>query len=126
MKKENNHLQKELEQLQEQQRQTGPGDEPKTLDSNTELESKVPQLNIIKDHLEEEIKHHQKIIEDQNQSQMQLPWSLQEQRKEMDEFKYQHEQMNITHTQLFLEKDEEIENLQKTIEQIKTQLNEER
>jgi predicted RNase H-like nuclease (RuvC/YqgF family) len=86
----------------------------------------VPQLNIIKDHLEEEIKHHQKIIEDQNQSQMQLPWSLQEQRKEMDEFKYQHEQMNITHTQLFLEKDEEIENLQKTIEQIKTQLNEER
>jgi hypothetical protein len=34
--------------------------------------------------------------------------------------------MNITHTQLFLEKDEEIENLQKTIEQIKTQLNEER
>jgi chromosome segregation ATPase len=36
------------------------------------------------------------------------------------------EQMNITYNQLFLEKDEEIKNLQKTIEQIKTQLNEEK
>lgn len=44
----------------------------------------------------------------------------------MDEFRYQHEQMNTTHTQLFLEKDEQIKNLQKTIEQIKTQLHEER
>jgi flagellar motility protein MotE (MotC chaperone) len=44
----------------------------------------------------------------------------------MDEFKYQHEQMNITYTQLLLEKDEEIKNLQKTIEQTKTQLKEER
>jgi predicted RNase H-like nuclease (RuvC/YqgF family) len=86
----------------------------------------VSQLNIIKDHLEEEIKHHQKIIEDQNQSWMQLLQSLQEQKKEMDEFKYQHEQMNIIHTQIFLEKDEEIKSLQKTIEQIKTQLNEEK
>ena len=43
----------------------------------------------------------------------------------MDEFRYQHEQMNTTHTQLFLEKDEQIKNLQKTIEQIKTQLPEE-
>uniref|UniRef100_A0A8C0XLR3 Thyroid receptor-interacting protein 11 n=1 Tax=Castor canadensis TaxID=51338 RepID=A0A8C0XLR3_CASCN len=126
MKEENNHLQEELERLREQQSRTGPITEPKTLDSTTELESEVSQLNIIKDHLEEEIKHHQKIIEDQNQSHMQLLQSLQEQKKEMDEFKYQHEQMNITHTQLFLEKDEEIKNLQKTIEQIKTQLNEER
>jgi hypothetical protein len=126
VKEGSNLLQKELEQLREQQSQTGPGAEPKTLNRTTGVESEVSQLNIIKDHLEEEIKHHQKIIEDQNQSWMQLLQSLQEQKKEMDEFKYQHEQMNIIHTQIFLEKDEEIKSLQKTIEQIKTQLNEEK
>lgn len=126
MKEENNHLQEELERLREQQSRTAPVTDPKTLDSVAELASEVSQLNMIKDNLEEEIKHHQKIIEDQNQSKMQLLQSLQEQKKEMDEFRYQHEQMNATHTQLFLEKDEEIKSLQKTIEQIKTQLHEER
>ncbi|XP_076777498.1 thyroid receptor-interacting protein 11 isoform X5 [Arvicanthis niloticus] len=126
MKEENNHLQEELERLREQQSRVVPVPEPRTLDSTTELESELSQLHIIKDHLEEEIKHHQKMIEDQNQNKMQLLQSLQEQKKEMDEFKYQHEQMSITHTRLFLEKDEEIKNLQKTIEQIKTQLHEER
>uniref|UniRef100_A0A8C9DN09 Thyroid hormone receptor interactor 11 n=1 Tax=Prolemur simus TaxID=1328070 RepID=A0A8C9DN09_PROSS len=126
MKEENNHLQEELERLREQQSRAVPVAEPKTLDSVTGLESEVSQLNTLKDHLEEEIKHYQKIIEDQNQSKMQLLQSLQEQKKEMDEFRYQHEQMNVTHTQLFVEKDEEIKNLQKTIEQIKTQLHEER
>ncbi|XP_024592071.1 thyroid receptor-interacting protein 11 isoform X2 [Neophocaena asiaeorientalis asiaeorientalis] len=126
MKEENNHLKEELERLREQQSRAAPVAEPKTLDSITELESEVNQLNILKDNLKEEIKHHQKVIEDQNQSKIQLLQSLQEQKKEMDEFRYQHEQMNATHTQLFLEKDEEIKNLQKTIEQIKTQLHEER
>ncbi|KAM9092256.1 thyroid receptor-interacting protein 11 isoform 4-T4 [Megaptera novaeangliae] len=126
MKEENNHLKEELERLREQQSRAAPVAEPKTLDSITELESEVNQLNILKDNLKEEIKHHQKIIEDQNQSKIQLLQSLQEQKKEMDEFRYQHEQMNATHTQLFLEKDEEIKSLQKTIEQIKTQLHEER
>ncbi|XP_028633097.1 thyroid receptor-interacting protein 11 isoform X3 [Grammomys surdaster] len=126
MKEENNHLQEELERLREQQSRVVPVPEPRTLDSTTELESELSQLHIIKDHLEEEIKHHQKMIEDQNQDKMQLLQSLQEQKKEMDEFKYQHEQMSITHTRFFLEKDEEIKNLQKTIEQIKTQLHEER
>ncbi|EPY81555.1 thyroid receptor-interacting protein 11-like protein [Camelus ferus] len=126
MKEENNHLKEELERLREQQSRAAPMAEPKPIDSITELESEVSQLNVIKDSLEEEIKHHQKIIEDQNQSKIQLLQSLQEQKKEMDEIKYQHEQMSVTHTQLFLEKDEEIKTLQKTIEQIKTQLREER
>ncbi|XP_058423552.1 thyroid receptor-interacting protein 11 isoform X3 [Diceros bicornis minor] len=126
MKEENNHLKEELERLREQQSRAAPMTEPKTLDSITELESEVLQLNTIKDHLEEEIKQHQRIIEDQNQSKMQLLQSLQEQKKEMDEVKYQHEQMNVTHTQRLVEKDEEIKNLQRTIEQIKTQLHEER
>lgn len=122
MKEENNHLKEELERLREQQSRAALVAEPKTLDCSTELESEISQLNVIKDNLEEEIKHHQKIIEDQNQSKMQLLQSLQEQKKEMDEFKYQHEQMNVVHTRLFLEKDEEIKTLQKTIEEIKTQL----
>ncbi|CAK7316694.1 Thyroid receptor-interacting protein 11 [Vulpes lagopus] len=126
MKEENNHLKEELERLREQQSRAVPVVEPKPLDSVTELESEVLQLNIVKRNLEEEIKRHQKIIEDQNQSKMQLLQSLEEQKKEMDEFKCQHEQMSVTHTQLFLEKDEEIKNLQKTIEQIKTQWHEER
>ncbi|XP_050007399.1 thyroid receptor-interacting protein 11 isoform X2 [Alexandromys fortis] len=126
MKEENNHLQEELERLREQQSRTVPVLERRTLDSTTELESELSKLHIIKDNLEEEIKQHQKMIEDQNQNKMQLLQSLQEQKKEMDELRYQHEQMSITHTQLFLEKDEEIKNLQKTVEQIKAQLHEER
>ncbi|XP_044520977.1 thyroid receptor-interacting protein 11 isoform X2 [Gracilinanus agilis] len=126
MKEENNHLKEELERLRDQQSRSMPVTEPKTLDIITELETEVAQLNVIKGNLEEEIKHHQKTIEDQNQIKMQLLQTLQEQKKEIDEFKSQHEQMNITHTQLFLEKDEEIKNLQKTINQIKTQLHEER
>ncbi|XP_008819952.1 thyroid receptor-interacting protein 11 isoform X2 [Nannospalax galili] len=126
MKEENNHLREELERLREQQSRAALAAEPKAPDSVTELECEVSQLNIIKDHLEEEIKHHQKTIEDQNQSKMQLLQSLEEQKKEMDEFKHEHEQMSVTHTRLFLEKDEEIKNLQRTIEQIKAQLHKER
>ncbi|XP_040333979.1 thyroid receptor-interacting protein 11 isoform X1 [Herpailurus yagouaroundi] len=126
MKEENNHLKEELERLRDQQSRAAPVAEPKPLDSVTELESEVLQLNVIKGNLEEEIKRHQKVIEDQNQSKLQLLQSLEEQKKEMDEFKCQHEQMTVTHTQLFLEKDEEIRNLHKTIEHIKTQLHEER
>ncbi|XP_036986127.2 thyroid receptor-interacting protein 11 isoform X1 [Artibeus jamaicensis] len=126
MKEENSHLKEELERLREQQSRAAPVAEPKALDCITDLESEVSQLNVIKGDLEEKIKHHQKVIEDQNQSKMQLLQSLQEQKKEMDAFKYQHEQMSVTHTQLCLEKDEEIKTLQKTIEEIKTQLHEER
>ncbi|KAM4862399.1 LOW QUALITY PROTEIN: thyroid receptor-interacting protein 11-like [Urocitellus parryii] len=126
MKEENTHLQEELERIREQQNRVVAVAEPKTLDSITELESEVSQLNIIKNHLEEEVTHHQKVIEEQNQSHMQLLHSLQEQKEEMDKFKYQYEQMKAAHTQLFFQKDKEIKNLQKTIEQIKAQGHEER
>ncbi|VTJ86096.1 Hypothetical predicted protein [Marmota monax] len=122
MKEEGNHLQEELERLREQQHRAVLVAELETLDSITELESEVSQLNFVNNHLEEEIKHHQKIIEDERQGKMHLLQSLQEQKKEMNELKYQYEQMNAAHTQLFLVKDEEIKNLQKTIGQIKAQL----
>ncbi|XP_036887059.1 thyroid receptor-interacting protein 11 isoform X2 [Sturnira hondurensis] len=126
MKEENSHLKEELERLREQQSRVAPVAEPRAPACVMELESEVSQLNMIKGDLEEKIKHHQKVIEDQNQSKMQLLQSLQEQKKEMDAFKCQQEQMSVTHTQLCLEKDEEIKALQKTIEEIKTQLHEER
>ncbi|VTJ69741.1 Hypothetical predicted protein [Marmota monax] len=122
MKEEGNHLQEELERLREQQHRAVLVAELETLDSITELESEVSQLNFVNNHLEDEIKHHQKIIEDERQGKMHLLQSLQEQKKEMNELKYQYEQMNAAHTQLFLVKDEEIKNLQKTIGQIKAQL----
>ncbi|XP_002719641.1 thyroid receptor-interacting protein 11 isoform X1 [Oryctolagus cuniculus] len=124
MKEENNHLQEQLERLRERQSRAAQGAEPRAPDGAAELESEVSQLTVTKRHLEEEIRQHQKVIEDQNQSKRQLLQSLQEQKKETEAFKYQYEQMNATHAQLFLEKDEEIKNLQKTIEQIKTQLRE--
>ncbi|NWH31765.1 TRIPB protein, partial [Chloropsis hardwickii] len=126
MKEENNHLKEEIERLKDQQSRSTPVVEPKTLDIIIELESEVTQLKVIKNNLEEEIKVHKKTIEDQNQAAVKLQQSLQEQRKEIDESKFQCEQMNVTHERLFLEKDEEIKNLQKTIEQIKTQLHKER
>ncbi|NXD21295.1 TRIPB protein, partial [Spelaeornis formosus] len=126
MKEENNHLKEELERLKDQQSRSTPVVEPKTLDIIIELESEVTQLKVIKNNLEEEIKVHKKTIEDQNQATVKLQQSLQEQQKEIDESKFQCEQMNVTHERLFLEKDEEIKNLQKTIEQIKTQLHKER
>ncbi|KFV41760.1 Thyroid receptor-interacting protein 11, partial [Tyto alba] len=126
MKEENNHLKEEIERLKDQQSRSTPVVEPKTLDIIIELESEVTQLKVIKSNLEEEIEVHKKTIEDQNQTAVQLQQSLQEQRKEIDESKFQCEQMNVTHERLSLEKDEEIKNLQKTIEQIKTQLHKER
>ncbi|XP_062493754.1 thyroid receptor-interacting protein 11 isoform X1 [Pezoporus occidentalis] len=126
MKEENNHLKEELERLKDQQSRSVPVVEPKTLDIIIELESEVTQLKVIKNNLEEEIEVLKKTIEDQNQTTVQLQESLQEQRKEIDESKFQCEQMNVTHERLSLEKDEEIKNLQKTIEQIRTQLHKER
>ncbi|NWU73397.1 TRIPB protein, partial [Pterocles burchelli] len=126
MKEENNHLKEEIERLKDQQSRSMPVVEPKTLDIIIELESEVTQLKVIKNNLEEEIKVLRKTIEDQNQTAVQLQQSLQEQRKEIDESKFQCEQMNVAHERLSLEKDEEIKNLQKTIEQIKTQLHKER
>ncbi|NXP82872.1 TRIPB protein, partial [Ramphastos sulfuratus] len=126
MKEENNHLKEEIERLKDQQSRSTPLVEPKTLDIIIELESEVTQLKVTKNNLEEEIEAYKKTIEDQNQTTAQLQQSLQEQRKEIDESKFQCEQMNVTHERLSLEKDEEIKNLQKTIEQIKTQLHKER
>ncbi|KAM3671188.1 thyroid receptor-interacting protein 11 isoform 2-T2 [Ammospiza maritima maritima] len=126
MKEENNHLKEEIERLKDQQSRSTPVVEPKTLDIIIELESEVTQLKVIKSNLEEEIKVLKNTIEDQNQATVKLQQSLQEQRKEIDESKLQCQQMNVTHERLFLEKDEEIKNLQKTIEQIKTQLHKER
>ncbi|NXV84063.1 TRIPB protein, partial [Atlantisia rogersi] len=126
MKEENNHLKEEIERLKDQQSRSTPAVEPKTLDILIELESEVTQLKVIKNNLEEEIEVHKKTIEDQNQLTVQLQQSLQEQRREIEESKFQCEQMNVTHERLSLEKDEEIKNLQKTIEQIKTQLHKER
>ncbi|NXY01474.1 TRIPB protein, partial [Pteruthius melanotis] len=126
MKEENNHLKEEIERLKDQQSRSTPVVETRTLDIIIELESEVTQLKMIKNNLEEEIKVHKKTIEDQNQTTVKLQQSLQEQRKEIDESKFQCEQMNVTHERLFLEKDEEIRNLQKTIEQIKTELHKER
>ncbi|NWR74905.1 TRIPB protein, partial [Centropus unirufus] len=126
MKEENNHLKEEIERLKDQQSRSTPVVEPKTLDIIIELESEVTQFKVIKTNLEEEIEFLKKTIEDQNQTTAQLQQSLQEQRKEIDESKFQCEQLNVTHERLSLEKDEEIKNLQKTIEQIKTQLHKER
>uniref|UniRef100_A0A672TK97 Thyroid hormone receptor interactor 11 n=1 Tax=Strigops habroptila TaxID=2489341 RepID=A0A672TK97_STRHB len=126
MKEENNHLKEEIERLKDQQSRSMPVVEPKTLDIIIELESEVTQLKVIKNNLEEEIEVLRKTIEDQNQTTVQLQQSLQEQRREIDESKFQCEQMNVTHEKLSLEKDEEIKNLQKTIEQIRTQLHKER
>ncbi|NXM32355.1 TRIPB protein, partial [Oxyruncus cristatus] len=126
MKEENNHLKEEIERLKDQQSRSMPVVEPKTLDIIIELESEVTQLKMLKNNLEEEIEVHKKTIEDQNQTTVKLQQSLQEQRKEIEESRFQCEQMNVTHERLFLEKDEEIKNLQKTIEQIKTQLHKER
>ncbi|NXE54069.1 TRIPB protein, partial [Casuarius casuarius] len=126
MKEENNHLKEEIERLKDQQSRSLPVVEPKTLDIIIELESEVTQLKVIKNNLEEEIEVLKKTIEDQNQKTVQLQQSLQEQKKEIDESKFQREQMNVMHERLSLEKDEEIKNLQKTIEQIKSQLHKER
>ncbi|XP_058523355.1 thyroid receptor-interacting protein 11-like [Ochotona princeps] len=125
IKEEINHLQEELEWLREQQSRAAQGAEPGSPDSVAKLESEVTHLTIVKEHLEEEIKEHLKIIEDQRQGKRQLLQSLQVLKKAMEEYKHQYEQMNASHALLLSEKDEEIQNLQKTIEQIKTQLPEE-
>uniref|UniRef100_A0A2D4I0M8 Thyroid receptor-interacting protein 11 n=2 Tax=Micrurus lemniscatus lemniscatus TaxID=129467 RepID=A0A2D4I0M8_MICLE len=123
MKEETSHLKEENERLKEQQSRSLPLAEPKTLDIITELEAEITQLTILKNSLEEEIKLNKKTFEDQNLKMAQLQQSLQEYKKETEESKFQHEEMNIVHRQVCMEKDEEIKSLQRTVEQIKTQLN---
>ncbi|XP_026568962.1 thyroid receptor-interacting protein 11 isoform X1 [Pseudonaja textilis] len=123
MKEETSHLKEENERLKEQQSRSPPLAEPKTLDIITELEAEITQLTILKNSLEEEIKLNKKTFEDQNLKMAQLQQSLQEYKKETEESKFQHEQMNVVHRQVCMEKDEEIKSLQRTVEQIKTQLN---
>ncbi|KAH0620420.1 hypothetical protein JD844_020848 [Phrynosoma platyrhinos] len=121
MKEENNHLKEEIERLKDQQSRTAPLAEPKTLDIITELEAEITQLTINKNDLEEEQKRNKRMLEDQNQKMAQLQQSLQEYKKEIEETKFQQEQMNIRHKQVCLEKDEEIKRLQRTIEQLHNQ-----
>ncbi|KAM3851661.1 thyroid receptor-interacting protein 11 isoform 2-T2 [Vipera latastei] len=126
MKEETSHLKEENERLKEQQSRSPPLAEPKTLDIITELEAEITQLTILKNNLEEEVKLNKKTFEDQNLKMTQLQQSLQEYKKETEESKFQHEQMNTIHRQVCMEKDEEIQSLQRTVEQIKTQLNKQR
>ncbi|XP_034274228.1 thyroid receptor-interacting protein 11 [Pantherophis guttatus] len=126
MKEETSHLKEENERLKEQQSRSPPLAEPKTLDIITELEAEITQVTILKNSLEEQVKLNKKTFEDQNLKMAQLQQSLQEYKKETEESKFQHEQMNIVHKQVCMEKDEEIKSLQRTVEQIKTQLNNQR
>lgn len=121
MKEENNHLKEETERLKEQQNRSPPLAEPKTLDIITELEAEITQLTILKNNLEEEGKLNKTVLEDQNQKMAQLQQALQEYKKEIEESRFQHGQMNIAHKQVCWEKDEEIKSLQKTIEQLHSQ-----
>nr|XP_020657854.1 thyroid receptor-interacting protein 11 [Pogona vitticeps] len=121
MKEENNHLKEEIERLKEQQNRSPPLAEPKTLDIITELEAEITQLTILKNNLEEEEKLNKKVLEDQNQQMAQLQQSLQEYKKEIEDSKFQLQQMNIAHEQVCRDKDEEIKSLQRTIEQLHSQ-----
>ncbi|XP_005986650.1 thyroid receptor-interacting protein 11 isoform X2 [Latimeria chalumnae] len=126
MKEENSHLKEEIDRLRDQQSRSPPTVEPKTLDIITELETEITQLTGKKASLEEELKIHQSTAESQKQNIMQLQQSFQEQEKEIDEAKTQHEQMRTTYEKLILEKDEEIRNLQESMNQMKAQFQKER
>ncbi|XP_040492494.1 thyroid receptor-interacting protein 11-like [Ursus maritimus] len=112
---ENHHLKEELERLRQQSR---PVPDPKIL----ELECEVFQLNELKDDLEEEVKEQQKIIHNQQQGKIRLLQSLQEQKQKVDHLQSQQEQLHIERAQLLAAKDQEIQNLQDTLGQMKAQL----
>ncbi|XP_064440023.1 thyroid receptor-interacting protein 11-like [Mirounga angustirostris] len=118
---ENPHLREELESLGQQSRSV-PALDPKILDEIVELECEVFQLQELKDDLEEEIREQQKIIHNQQQGKIGLLHSLQEQKQKVEQLQYQQEQMNIEHAQLLSAKDEEIQHLQDTIDQMKARL----
>ncbi|XP_032128806.1 thyroid receptor-interacting protein 11-like [Sapajus apella] len=103
-----------------QHSQPAPVAAPRTADPIMGLETEVSQLKGHNNSLEADMKS-QKITQEQLGSKMQLLQSLQHQKQEMDDLKCQQEQMNITHTQRFSAKDEEI-NLQNTKQQIQTHL----
>lgn len=72
--------------------------------------------------MEEQTKHGQKITEEQKQRKTQRLPSFLEQKQEKDDLTYQHKQMHRKHTQVYWAKHEEMDSLQNTTEQIKTQL----
>uniref|UniRef100_A0A8I3MFR5 Thyroid hormone receptor interactor 11 n=1 Tax=Canis lupus familiaris TaxID=9615 RepID=A0A8I3MFR5_CANLF len=117
MTKENTHLREELERLKQQSQAF-----PKLPDDIMELECEVVQLNELRVDLEDEIKEQQMIINDQQQGKIRLLHSLEEQKQKVDHLKGQRQQMTSEHAQLLSAKDEEIQNLQDTVEHIKAQL----
>ena len=120
-REENESLQDKLEFLTELS-QTVPVVDLETQDRIMELESEVYQLNVERVSLVDEIKQQQKIIEDQRQAKLQWLRALQDQKRKVDDLTHQREQVNVQHAQLLSAKDEEIEILQNTIEQMKTQI----
>ena len=120
-REENEFLQDKLEFLTELS-QTVPVVDLETQDRIMELESEVYQLNVERVSLVDEIKQQQKIIEDQRQAKLQWLRALQDQKRKVDDLTHQREQVNVQHAQLLSAKDEEIEILQNTIEQMKTQI----
>ncbi|XP_051870745.1 thyroid receptor-interacting protein 11 isoform X2 [Pristis pectinata] len=118
MKEENNHLKEEIDRLGDQQSRPQPIAEPKTLDIIIELETEITELNNKRNSLEDEIRLHKKTIEEQKQNVLQLQRSIQDRG---DEAKSQCEEISSTYEKLISEKDDEIRNLQETINQMKMQ-----
>uniref|UniRef100_UPI00398EEDFA thyroid receptor-interacting protein 11 n=1 Tax=Pristiophorus japonicus TaxID=55135 RepID=UPI00398EEDFA len=121
MKEENNHLKEEMDRLRDQQSRPQPIAEPKTLDIIIELETEITELNNKRNSLEEEIRLHKKIVEEQKQNILQLQRSIQEQGKEGVEAKTQCEEITSMYEKLISEKDKEIRTLQESVDQLKTQ-----
>ncbi|XP_069772216.1 thyroid receptor-interacting protein 11 isoform X2 [Narcine bancroftii] len=118
MKEENNHLKEEMDRLGDQQSRPQPIVEPKTLDIITELETEITELNNKRNSLEEEVRLHKRTIEEQKQNVLHLQRSVQDRG---DEAKSQCEEISSTYENLISEKDDEIRNLQESINQMKTQ-----
>eukprot|EP00061_Rhincodon_typus_P016844 g45270.t1 len=121
MKEENNHLKEEMDRFRDQQSRPQPPAEPKTLDIIIELETEITELNNKKNSLEEEIRLHKKTVEQQKQNVLELQRSIQAQEKEGDEAKTQCQEITSMYEKIISEKDEEIHNLQESINQMRTQ-----
>uniref|UniRef100_A0A3Q3KFQ2 Thyroid hormone receptor interactor 11 n=1 Tax=Mastacembelus armatus TaxID=205130 RepID=A0A3Q3KFQ2_9TELE len=118
MKEENSHLKEEIDRLRDQQSRPQALAEPRTLDIITELETEITQLKSSRNSLEEEVQTLRRTLEEQQASLLLSQQSLQTQQSELEQAHARHQQTTLNYDRLIHARDEEISQLQKTVDQL--------
>uniref|UniRef100_A0A8C4WV09 Thyroid hormone receptor interactor 11 n=1 Tax=Eptatretus burgeri TaxID=7764 RepID=A0A8C4WV09_EPTBU len=108
MKEEKSHLKEEIDRLKDQQNQPPPAVESKTINTITELEAEITQLNGKMCELQIGVKQQNQIIEEHKQTSSEYEQKLQHQTSMLEQCKTEQNRLVATYEQLIAEKNLEL------------------